>query len=458
MPLVMKEKDPQNVKRSTVDSVSSGGSETGSDEYSADGKPPEQISVSVEGPKSPNGDRPSSSCQCRTNGFCELRNCEVNKLLWKQCQLGHVEAVTKLLQGAVTAKPKVTNRLTKEVSSVGTEIRRIFEDTEQVSITCGECLRYLTKLNLTTVHSHSSIVTYLSANAPFKTKLKYRDRVSYVSNMISHIVPINTPSVPTPVNPVGLVNHGDWATIVTTAPRQNPTVSQCLASLSACGWSPVVFAEPDSIITDGYAHYCNKVKLGAWHNWLQSVKWALTRTTAKYILSVQDDSLFHPDSKYLVEQIMWPNHNVGFVSLYTAKHYSADRSGNLKPFGVNKLQINSLWGACALVFPRHVLQEILTHPVAIDWTGIPDNKLTSRERANLLEKKRLEPSLIQNVDTAIGRILNSIGLDMFFIDPSPVSHISTFSSIGHSNNNHGKRNCGRCADHNTPLLPQVFPA
>ncbi|MCR9201202.1 MAG: hypothetical protein NXI04_21385 [Planctomycetaceae bacterium] len=45
---------------------------------------------------------------------------------------------------------------------------------------------------------------------------------------------------------------------------------------------------------------------------------------------------------------------------------------------------------------------------------------------------------------------------MYFVDPSPVSHVAVHSTIGHGGNK-GRRNCYRCADHDSPLADQVPP-
>ena len=251
------------------------------------------------------------------------------------------------------------------------------------------------------------------------------------------------------------LKDSNWFVSVTTAPRRDPTIENCLDSISACGWNPIVFAEPESVVVGGYRYVNNSERLGAWHNWLQSMR-AAVQSNAKYILSAQDDALFHPDSKKFAERVMWPNDKVGFITLYTAKHHSHNLSGELKPLGLHRLVTNSLWGACALLFPRDVVAQILDHPLTQNWTGIPLNTLSDRQKAKLLEEKKEKPYLIQNVDTLIGKVLNGIGLEMWYVDPSPVQHIAVYSSIGHADNNTGKRNCFRIADHNKPLYEQVF--
>jgi hypothetical protein len=253
-------------------------------------------------------------------------------------------------------------------------------------------------------------------------------------------------------SPIGLIRQRsvparmDWFVTVTTAPRQNCTLAQCVRSLRRAGWEPTVFAEPDSTKTDCQT-INNETRLGCWHNWLSSARWALANTDANLIMTVQDDSLFHPDSKTFAESILWPDKNVGYLSLYTPKHYSAE-VGHAS--GVFQIRTGSMWGACALVFSREVLAKVVAHPVALSWLGVAPRS----KNPAVMESRKRNPHLIANSDTAIGGIINRLGLSMYYVSPSPVSHIATHSTIAHGGNK-GKRNCLNCADHHRPLAEQV---
>lgn len=223
---------------------------------------------------------------------------------------------------------------------------------------------------------------------------------------------------------------------VTTAPRTNCTLLACTQSIIDCGWEPVVFAEPNSTLTPHLTIH-HPQKLGVWHNWLYSVKWALTQDS-EYIMTVQDDSLFHPESKAYFDSITWPE-QAGFVSLYTPKHYTRET-------GLQRIYTNCLWGACALIFPRHVLEELVAHPVASSWQGVPP-----RSRNPEVMQRRIDnPSLIANSDTAIGKLMNKLGYHMYFVNPSLVIHIAEHSTINHGGNG-GRRNAWKPADHSLPL-------
>ena len=257
---------------------------------------------------------------------------------------------------------------------------------------------------------------------------RYRIKIPARRSGATHNYPIVAPSRLEPLI--------KWAAVVTTAPRRDCTLRQCIDSMAACGWTPTIFAEPKSTTVRSYETFTNKSRLGVWHNWLQASRWAIEQR-AEYIITVQDDSLFHPQSREFIESIQWPA-DAGFVSLYTPKHYSLDNRKQLRPPGVRRVYTSSLWGACALVWRPETLAAVINHPIAKAWC-----------------RRRPDPATVANSDTAIGRICNAIGLGMWFCDPSPVSHIARFSTIGHGGNS-GRRNAYRIADHSLPLSYQVL--
>lgn len=255
-----------------------------------------------------------------------------------------------------------------------------------------------------------------------------------------------------------------WAVAITTAPRRDCTLKRCIESVRGCGWEPFVFAEPGSTVTDARTIW-NETRQGVWRNWMHSARWCLENTQADWILTVQDDSLFHPDCKYFIQTAMWPREDCGFLSLYTPKHYTIHfQTKQPRPPGINRIFTRSLWGACALVWPREILKSVIEHPRAVNWIGAAPAKFitvndqkrrrTRAEIDSIYEKRKQHPEIIANSDTAIGKILNSLGKSMWFVDPSPVQHIARFSTIGHGGND-GRRNAYRIADHSIPLCDQV---
>jgi len=239
----------------------------------------------------------------------------------------------------------------------------------------------------------------------------------------------------------------DWAVGITTAPRTDCTLAKCVQSVRDCGWEPIVFAEPDSTATDAKT-ITNDKRLGVWHNWLNAARWLLANTDSNLIMTVQDDSIFHPDSRTFAESILWPTHTTGYLSLYTPKHYSAQYGHNP---GVHRVFTGSLWGACALIFDRDVLRQVVDSPIARSWIGVAPASGDPR----VMQRRQEQPETIANSDTAIGQIILSLGLSTYYITPSPVSHVSQHSTISHGGNR-GRRNCFACADHAIPLAEQVL--
>lgn len=240
-----------------------------------------------------------------------------------------------------------------------------------------------------------------------------------------------------------------WQVAITTAPRHDCTLNECLESIRVCGWQDIaVFAEPGSTETDAKT-VRNQRRLGVWHNFYSSCRWCLENTSADVILTVQDDSLFHPESKDFVDSILWPSATTGFVSLYTPKHYSL-KGKQLRPTGVNHIRTSSLWGACAIAWPRKVLEQFVVHQVARNWLG-------ARPRSgskSVMQKRKDNPHMIANSDTAIGKVMNAMKRSMWFIDPSLVQHIARHSTINHGDNS-GRRNAYRIADYEKVLSEQI---
>ncbi len=252
--------------------------------------------------------------------------------------------------------------------------------------------------------------------------------------------------------------NNKWFCALTTAPRQVSTLKTCVESLQVAGFEPFIFAEPDSTPLGKELEpfmIRNAEKKGVWYNWLSSVEYALENSDANIIMTVQDDSLFHPDCKtFLEDHVLWPDKMVGFVSLYTPKHYSKkpNKKTMMRPFGVNRIITRSMWGACALVWPRKILEATIAHPTCKKWMGAPTKTKSYWEK--VLSKRKAEPWRVQNSDTAIGKLMNHQDRTMWFCDPSPVQHFAHTSAINHGGNK-GRRNCGRCAEWNKPLTEQI---
>ena len=304
------------------------------------------------------------------------------------------------------------------------------------------------------------IVSYLHLQAGKKRILSILGPINRMVARYWVTTAINRARATLEANPVN--DNGDWFVAVTTAPRRDCTLLECIYSLRVAGWEPTLFAEPGATDTDA-STIQNDEKLGVWHNWLASARYAVYNTDASVIMTVQDDCGFHPDSRDFAESALWPSENCGFLSLYTPRHYSTLKSGKVNPLGINRIQTRSLWGACALVWPREALKEVVNSKTAKHWRGAGPKPKKKESRTDFRTRrdawfagKEKDPTTIANSDTAIGKAVNRSKRTMYFVDPSPVRHIATHSTLGHGGNG-GNRNCGRCADHSIPLADQVNP-
>lgn len=376
-------------------------------------------------------------------------------------QAGESKAAAKLYEDY----HKRAIRLPENEEGAGTELKLLIAWFWSPKKKCGKCADRVSKMNkwgpAKCRKRRPLIIQWLKQSAR-KNGLPFSE---FVAGEIIDLAIANAErkvrrqSLAKPIKP-----DPKWAVAVTTAPRKDCTLEQCIESMRVCGWDPIVFAEPGSTEIDARTIW-NSEKLGVWHNWIKSAKWCIENTAAEYILTVQDDSLFHQDSKAFVEQVLWPREDAAFVSLYTPKHYTIIKNtAKLREPGVNRIYTRSLWGACALVWPRDVLKLVVNHKIAKAWAGaapkrtvIESGKKRRRRKSeidSIYQKRSENPSTIANSDTAIGKIVNSLDRSMWFIDPSPVQHIARFSTIGHGGND-GRRNAWRIADHGKSLADQV---
>lgn len=269
---------------------------------------------------------------------------------------------------------------------------------------------------------------------------------------------------------------------ITTAPRIDSQLSRCVESLLSAGATDVrLFAEPNCDLT-GLPPVVTITerpqRLGAWHNWQTMCRELLDASTSPIILTVQDDTIFSRESLTTLLDL-WPTQtNVGFLSLYTPSHYQrkycVERAGRVLaihadaesarrdarrtkhrgahvvlreyPLGCYRIGTRSLWGACALAFPRAALAQVIDHRIARTWRGA--GRASSRRRA---------PHEIANIDTAIGRIMNDIDLAMLFVNPSLAQHAAHHSTLGHGGLG-GRRQSWRVAPDLLGLAPGTTTA
>lgn len=250
-----------------------------------------------------------------------------------------------------------------------------------------------------------------------------------------------------------------WAVGITTAPRRQYTLATCVESVKAAGWEPIIYAEPGSKLDDiGKTTVVqNETRLGAWFNWLEMCRDLLRRfPDADAIFTIQDDVELVDGVREFIESNLWPSEKTGVVSLYTPKHYAnvwdvekaghkpsrhltlqaaekqAKRNGGnvvtkRRPIGCYRVVEGSYWGACALIFPRYIIEAIVSDKDSDRWRGVGRRRHVR------------EPHEVANVDTVIGRLIRKYKKEIRTYTPSLASHFAYASSIGHGDNS-GRRN------------------
>ncbi len=227
---------------------------------------------------------------------------------------------------------------------------------------------------------------------------------------------------------------------ILSAPRPEPTLLKCSQAIAESGFSLIHHAtESDS------RHFLSPCEfersptgsLGNFQNWLQTARDLLTMDHDA-ILIAEDDALFCRDVHALLQRDLWPSRDCGCVSLYcpAMSHYSQTS------FGLGRTRVvmreplsssNNLVGALALVFPRHVLQELVHHESIGLWKG-------SHAQAR---NPRTPPYERKAVDTWIGRNLVSMGLSIWNYSPSLVQHYVPNPRVPNSSLGHGLANGNR---------------
>ena len=202
-----------------------------------------------------------------------------------------------------------------------------------------------------------------------------------------------------------------WAVGVTTAPREEPTLARCLASLAAAGWDePVVFAEPQAQVPERF-HRLDIVRraapLGVVGNWLLALSELVIRQPeADAYVMVQDDAVFCRSVRPYLERTLWPAERVGLVSVYRPALYAAEKGG------------------FAPVELAHPLAAALTHifpPAAARQAVASGAAMAQRWRAYHEGQRRL--------DWLVGRLLRCLGLAAYYHAPSLAQHIGETSTV-----------------------------
>lgn len=202
------------------------------------------------------------------------------------------------------------------------------------------------------------------------------------------------------------------AIAMTTAPRRKPTIHRALPSLREAGFDEDVYvcAEPNTFKKlprpDEARVHENSSRRGCFGNWKYALQRVLSRTSAQWLLIVQDDAIWLPRSADVLRDQLRARQDLrtGFLSPYvTSKDVAAEFVDGWNEYrgGWN------FWGAVALCLPRNTAEELLRHQRFVEHQGS------------------------QQVDAVVAASMLDLGHPSFVHVPSLVDHIGRTSTIGH---------------------------
>jgi hypothetical protein len=200
-----------------------------------------------------------------------------------------------------------------------------------------------------------------------------------------------------------------WQVGVTTAPRRLPTLTQCLESAIAAGWSsPHLFVDGQVVIAAEHQHLNRTTRIpaaGAWENFYLSLVEMVTREPkADLYMLLQDDALWptlFPVRAYL-DSIDWPMDMPLVFSAYCSGDYTTEQSRWTAFDRVWKL------GAVALVFNRPAIQAFVN-----------DELIQARSTNN-------QPG---GIDLEFGLWAQRHAIPLYYPTPSLVQHIGDVSTL-----------------------------
>jgi hypothetical protein len=204
----------------------------------------------------------------------------------------------------------------------------------------------------------------------------------------------------------------EWGVAVTTAPRTQPTLARCLASLHAAGWNrPRIMVDGDVSVPPEWRHLevsLRQPRLGAWPNYyLTLVELLMRQPSAEAYLVIQDDTVFfeHPDLRDYVESILWPEPDLGIVSLFCSRAYARP------DWGWYRLREPLSWGALALIFDRETAIRLVSD------SHVVRHRFSAGDAG------------LAHIDGLIGVWAHNTGTPVYLSSPSLSQHIGHTSSI-----------------------------
>ena len=203
-----------------------------------------------------------------------------------------------------------------------------------------------------------------------------------------------------------------WAVGVTTAPRQAPTLSECLASLAHAGWSaPRLFVDGLVTIPGEFASLPRTLRepqIGAWPNYsLALLELMMREPEAESYLIVQDDVLFAGDPlmRDYLEQVFWPGARPGIASLFCPRAYTRPQAGWHLYEGMWTL------GALAFVYSREAAQRF------------------HADRDVILHRWSRTRNGLADISRTVGQWAHENDIPVYYPTPSLVQHIGDVSAI-----------------------------
>ena len=204
----------------------------------------------------------------------------------------------------------------------------------------------------------------------------------------------------------------NWSVGITTAPRQQPTLTRCLASLDAAGWNRVsLFAEPDSVLpvnTPGLTVSQRPRRMGAFPNWYLSLtEMVMADPHADAYFFCQDDVILTAGLRKYLEDHLWPAANVGVVSVYCPSHYEVSEQIGFREINYGP----KTWGALAYVFPNPAVRQLLADEMFID------------------HRHHGPREGLKNIDSLVGNWCFERNLGYYVHSPSLAQHIGKTSTL-----------------------------
>jgi len=204
-----------------------------------------------------------------------------------------------------------------------------------------------------------------------------------------------------------------WATGITTSPRNPSTFGRTMRSLERAGFYPHIFKDYGMSIDTVFLK--NGVTerprpFGAWKNWLSGLnELRASMPSASFYAMFQDDVVFCQNIKQYLNQSLWPSDKAAVASIFTPYQYSGRERG-WKSISLGE----SLWMAQAYIFNPKYIDEFLTDTDILKWDG---DKNIDTNVGKWIEKKELEiyyhvPSLCQHfiINSTLWPNMPAIGL------------------------------------------------